>query len=684
MFRSLLAALVASLCCLATSNATSAEFFVASDGRDTASGDQTHPFATIERARQAVRELAPEERRADGGVTVWIEPGRYELDQPIRFDAGDSGVTSAPIVYRARRRGTVRISGGRQITGWHAVTDAKVFDRVDAALRDHLLAAELTALGIEDLGKVTVLGQQMELFFGDRPMTLARWPNEGFVKIARVVGKTPHAIHGNQGTKEGDFVYEGDRPARWVREPEGWLHGYWFWDWSDSYERIASIDPAERLLHLAAPYHGYGYRKGQRYYALNLLSELDRPGEYYVDRKSGTLYFWPPSPIDGAEAVVSLAPHLLRFKGTSHIVLRDLIFEASRSTAISVQEDEGLRIVGCTLRNLGTNAVSISGGRDHAVVACDIYQTGAGGVSLSGGDRRTLTSAGHRAENNDIHHFARLKRTYAPALSLSGVGCLVRHNRLHDAPHTALLFSGNDHVIELTEIHDVCRETGDVGAIYTGRDWTARGHLVRHNYFHHIRGPGLYGAMAVYLDDAASGITVQGNIFFRAGRAAFIGGGRDNLVDGNLFVDCHPAVHVDARGIGWMRSTVQTTLPERLAAVPYQESPWKERYPQLLTLLDDEPGVPKGNRVRRNVVRGGQWLGVEDKARPWVRFEDNRVDENASLGELAREDARPRADDPRLGAAQLGIPAADIGLIVDKDGRRVREPRHSRPSAGQP
>ena len=66
--------------------------------------------------------------------------------------------------------------------------------------------------------------------------------------------------------------YEGDRPKRWVDENEPWLHGYWFWDWSDERQKIESIDTEERIIAVTPPYHNYGYRNGQRYYALNILA----------------------------------------------------------------------------------------------------------------------------------------------------------------------------------------------------------------------------------------------------------------------------------------------------------------------------------------------------------------------------------------------------------------------------
>jgi hypothetical protein len=255
-----------------------------------------------------------------------------------------------------------------------------------------------------------------------------------------------------------------------------------------------------------------------------VLAELDSPGEWYLDRQRGLLYFWPPE--DGLEsAVLSVLPTLLSLNNASWVTVRGLVLENTRATAVTIAGGEGVRVGGCLIRNVGGGGVAVNGGANHGVLGCDITQTGESGVSLSGGDRATLTPAEHFAENNHIHHYARLQRTYRPAVGLNGVGNRVSHNLIHDAPHNAIQLGGNEHVIEFNEIHRVCQETGDVGAYYMGRDWTMRGNLIRHNYFHEISGPGLHGAMAVYLDDAASGTTVFGNVFYRASRAAFIGGG---------------------------------------------------------------------------------------------------------------------------------------------------------------
>jgi len=175
--------------------------------------------------------------------------------------------------------------------------------------------------------------------------------------------------------------------------------------------------------------------------------------------------------------------------------------------------------------------------------------------------------------------------------------------------------------------------------------------------------------MAVYLDDAASGIQIVGNIFNRAGRAAFIGGGRDNVVDNNIFVDCEPSVHIDDRGVGWMHETIDGVMPKRLQAMPYRESPWKERYPQLLTLLEDEPGKPKYNIVRHNISWGGKWLNAAELAKSLTSFEKNLIDidplfsgDPRSADATAR-DFSLRPESPALKLGFKPIPVEKIGLL---------------------
>jgi len=610
-------------------------YHVSPDGDDAAAGTVETPFATLERAREAIRELRKAGPLPDGGVVVELRGGRYERDKAFELTAADSGTAEAPIVYRARAGEEVRIVGGKAVKDWRPVTDAKGLERLAPEARGKVLAADLKAQGIAGYGSLSRRGfgesvrvAHMELFFDDRPMTLARWPNEGYARMADLP----------EGQKARVFQYDGDRPARWAAEPDVWVYGYWYHDWADTYMKVERIDPKRRTITTRAPAHRYGLRKGNRWLAINALRELDSPGEYYVDRAAGVLYFWPPKDIASAPAVVSIAERLVTMKGTSHVTLRGMVLEACRGTAVTIDGGAGCRIVACTIRDIGNRAVQAVG-REHAVVGCDIYETGDGGIGLSGGDRATLAPGGLRAENNHIHHFSRWSHTYRPAVGVGGCGQVVRHNLIHHAPHSGIQLGGNDHLIELNEIHSVCTDTGDVGAFYMGRDWTARGTVIRHNYFHHVAGPGRIGAMGVYLDDQASGIGIFGNVFQHVTRAVFIGGGCDNVVENNVFVDCVPAVHIDARGLGWQKAATddpKATLRTGLAAMPYRNELWSKRYPDLPGILDDDPGTPKRNRIARNLCAGGKWDDIHAGTRKYQTVERNLVEQDGALAGIEK------------------------------------------------
>ncbi len=659
---------------IAVSAAAAVHLYVAPTGNDAWSGrlaapnrDQTDgPFATLEGAREAIRAMKKAGGLPPDGVMVELSAGTYERDRTFELKVEDSGEADSPIVYRAAQGAEVRLVGGKVVTGWKRVTDPAVLNRLDPVARGKIMQADLKAQGITDYGQVASGG--LELFFQDQPARLARWPNAGFVKIRDITEEAPNVIHGRKGSQVGDFHYEGDRPKRWTDENDIWLHGYWFWDWSDEYQRVESVDLQQQLIRLAKPYHGSGYLRGARYYALNVLAELDEPGEWQLNRKTGLLYFLPPTPIERGNPMVSVLESLVNTQDVSHVSFQGLILESVRGTPIRVAGGTGTRVVGCTIRNTGDKGVEINGGQNNAVIGCDIYNTAGGGVTLSGGDLQTLTPAGNLAENNHIHHYSRWKRTYTPAVGITGVGNLIRHNLFHDAPHNAVQLGGNEHIIELNEFHHVCLETDDVGAFYMGRDWTQRGNIVRYNYFHHLgKHGGGVGVMAIYLDDWASGTKVVGNVCYKAGRAVLIGGGRDNTVENNVFVDCTPSVHVDSRGLGWAKSYFDgsdNTLVDRLNAVDYRNPPWSTRYPQLLTLYDDEPAIAKGNVIARNISVGGRWVdlldGLTDEV---VKLQDNLVDSDPRFVDREKENFRLKDDSPAFHLGFKPIPIDEIGLV---------------------
>ncbi|MCS7310053.1 MAG: right-handed parallel beta-helix repeat-containing protein [Armatimonadetes bacterium] len=634
------------------------------------------PFATLERARDAIRELKKEGKLPPDGVTVWLRGGDYFRQQPFALNAEDSGSPEAPIIYSAYRGEPVRLLGGKRISGWKEVSDPAAWQRIPREARGKVVCVDLKEQGITDFGQMRRRGfglsptvpAGLELFYQGKPMPLARYPNEGWLKIAS-------APAGPQG---GRFTCNDPRVKRWSEAKDVWVHGYWTWDWADSYEKVVSIDPDKGEIATAEPHGVYGYTPGKRFRVLNLLEELDAPGEWYLDRERGILYFYPPDEGDG-EAIVSLTETpLVTMQEVSHVRLERITFETTRGVAVQIRGGRQVAIAGCTFRNIGTVGVIIEGGGEHRVLSSDFTDLGDGGVQVSGGDRHTLTPCGHEVVNCLFTRFSRWSRTYRPAVLVEGVGVRVAHNLMYDAPHNAILLGGNDHLIEFNEIHHVCTETGDAGAFYMGRDLTQRGTVIRYNYFHDLgkslQADTFVDVMAVYLDDCTCGITIFGNLFVRAGRAAMIGGGRDNSVENNIFVECDPAVHVDARGLGWASFWFDgrdSTLMDRLKAVPYQQPPWSERYPELVNILQDDPAVPKGNRIVRNICVGGRWIDLYDNLNEQiVTIRDNMVNEEVGL-EMTPRGVRLRKGSPALRRGFQPIPFEKIGLYRDAYRRRL-------------
>jgi hypothetical protein len=346
-----------------------------------------------------------------------------------------------------------------------------------------------------------------------------------------------------------------------------------------------------------------------------------------------------------------------------------MILEAVRGTAITITEGTSNRMCSLTIRNTSGWGVDIKGGTNHEIIGCDIYDLGEGGIRMEGGDRITLTPANHHAHNNHIHHCSRWNPLYHPGIAVFGVGNRVTHNLLHDLPHTAIGFTGNDQIIEYNEIHSTVYMANDAGAIYTSPPYeeiSMYGHIIRHNFVHHIYGFKNHGCNgAIYLDDFFPGTTMYGNVFYKVPRAAFIGGGRYNTVENNIFVECNPSVHIDARGLGWAADNEEKQR-ELIQHYPYQSEPWSSKYPSLVNVLEDEPMVPKGNVVARNICWNGSWDEVEDKARPHVKFEDNLVGVDPLFVDENQENFSLRKESPAFDRGFKPIPFDEIGIYEDK------------------
>lgn len=641
-------ALLALLTCCAFAAVNAAEIHVAANGKDSWTGKsatpakdgKNGPVATLVRARDLVRQLRRD--KPSEPVTVTVHGGVYRVSEPLALGAEDSGSEQAPVVWRGAPGETVRLLGGVQLNRWVPVTDPAVLERLDPAARAKVRQVNLGASGVADLGDVAPGPNGAQLFCGGKYMTLARYPNDGWLRIASVPqtgdlkfpgdfrDTAPTTIGGKiAGKHYGRFCYSGDRPERWKDLADLWVHGYWVWDYADQYHHVQKLDLAKKEVWPEPPYHFYGYHENARYYFLNVLEELDSPGEWYLDRKTGILYFWPPEGQTQAAVIFpTLTKPLFQMDAVQHLELRGLTMEGGRAGAVQVTSGDHVLIAGCTFRNFGDTVIDIKGGTDHLVRSCDLSELGAGGIKLEGGDRKTLTPGHLAVENCDIHHIGRVQAPYRPAIRLDGVGLRVSHCYIHDCPHGGLGFEGNDHIIEYCEFTHTGYDAGDVGAIYTAYDWSYRGHEIRYNYFHGIHSPPKVhvGSMTVYFDLPAGGVHLYGNVFYDNERAFFTNSGRDCLIENNIFVKCDPSVQFNSwRDMMLFQKGGAWRIWERLHEINYDQPPYSTRYPELLRLYKDgDPRIPNGNVVRCNISSGGRFLELQ----PLVSFNDVKVEKN--------------------------------------------------------
>ena len=239
-------------------------------------------------------------------------------------------------------------------------------------------------------------------------------------------------------------------------------------------------------------------------------------------------------------------------------------------------------------------------------------------IFLTGGDRQTLVAANHTVQNSTISSFSRLLQKYTPGVCLCGVGNNLIDSIVSDGPHFGMLLTGNDHTIEGNHFHTLVQSGADAGAIYSGRDWTYRGQMIKSNLFENITsylclpGAGCSNCLgqpprALHSDDGMSGWTVIGNTFVNCTKVHNAYSSRDITFTDNYIAHInlsevahnqHSATQLDVMRASCAEpSSTQYKFPHR---VPYNTAPYT-KYPHLAEILSDEPCLPKYWNLTNNI-----------------------------------------------------------------------------------
>ncbi len=498
---------------------------------------------------------------------------------------------------------------------------------------------------------------------GIRPMQPAQWPNAD-----GPAGKWLMTGYVEGGTA---FVDPSARPDSWATTEGVWTHGYWQFDWAEHRCPIASYNRTTKQIRLKnsgeGPLKSYGLAKGRRFIYINALEELDQPGEYWIDAKGNRILAWLPTGVSKVIASEVGGP-LIKAEGREKIILNGVSLVGGRGAAIDFKDCRSCLVKDVKVVSPGGAGMIVRDGFEVHASRVTIQDAGEEGVRLSGGDRTTLTSSGHALEDSTIQRVSRWVKTYRPAVLMEGVGSRVSRCLITDLPHTAILFKGNDFIIEQNDIRRVCTETSDAGAIYTGRNPTMRGTVIRFNRFRELnlstKTEGTYHAViCIYLDDCHAGIDVIGNIIESPTIGLMIGGGRDNKIVGNIFLGSDPAVSFDARAKGWAKKHFEEgwRYGDDLKNLPVTSDLWRRRYPALAAGIESKADFawPEGCTFVDNVVLAPAAIRYLDglKQSDWQTYDGNIIRDKPGSLEEALQLRSARA---------VQIPWKDIGPRAQK------------------
>ena len=582
--------------------------YVAANGCDDNPGTAEAPFRTIEKAREAVRSLVS--AGPDAPITVSVREGCYSTTN-ILFGPEDSGTKEYPITYEAD--GEVVINGGTVLKSSDFIPlEEEERARLHGEAQQKVVWIDLKKYGLTraDWGEICAVGSHStadkydsavisplhcELYVDDVRMDMARYPDEGFLYTEEPIRQGNNIDWDSEEFKtvrnlDSDIrkidKETNERVKGWKSLEDVWLFGYPRYGWAGDTTPIVGIDTEKR--HMESKYaSGFGICERAPYYFFNVFEELDRPGEWYLDRAQGILYLYPPKDLEEVEINLSITTMpLMTIEGATDIIIRGFTFTATRGNGLVIRGDRNV-IDNCEIKNVSGKGIVVHG--NQCVISnSSIHHTGYRGVEVTGGDRNTLTSSGNIITNNHIHHIGEICRTYEPGVQVFGVNCIISHNSIHDSTHMAVGFKGNEHIIEYNEIYNACQIADDSGAIYSGRDYSTCGNIIRYNYFHDLSSEAAtqhIGIFAVYCDDNLGSTAIYGNIMHRCQCALLLHGGHDMIFKNNLIIDCCKRSQYSLRfhQYGYWRDLVDPKGQHALYMqdVEWQNDIWKEKYPHL-------------------------------------------------------------------------------------------------------
>lgn len=636
------------------------KIFVSAVGDDSGDGSEEEPLRTLEKAIDVANEMRED---SDKLIEILLREGTYSVTNTIKII--NSQKDDPLLKISAYQDEKVTINAGVDIPlSAMSIADSDFTNAIiDKPNAGSVLQYNLKDAQIEDLGEISLRGHlisdekeaQAELSLNGEVQKLAGWPNGEYTGLIKPTDSNEYGKRTKSGIANGcSFQVNYDRPSQWSKPEQAWLSGTIGPNYEFDYYPVSRFDSEEKRVYLSRGALEKYYT--EPYYRFeNVPEELDEPGEYYIDRQSGMLYFYPPedAPKDSVLTITMSTPTLdvsekapnsmFRIENSKNIVFENLIFKGGRGSAITGKNNSNIQFINCEINSFGENGIRFDASTDIKISDCKIHDVGQDGILfVSCGNYKTLSPSNIVVSNNDIYNFARLERSYKTGIDFGYrcVGATAANNHIHNGPHAGMIFYGVNNDIYGNEFDNLVTEFSDMDALYCNNSnypWE-RGNKIHNNYFHDIGKSSMNGrhqinVRAIRTDNRGCGLNIYENLFYNIGNGgngngnngigAITAEGTRNRIFNNLFVDCneayfntlqykeietaddgtlYPDTIINSSGVEVANTINGAKVADLKKRMENYLPVYGKQFPELYNYFYEHPNMSKTNEFKNNMI----------------------------------------------------------------------------------
>ena len=636
------------------------KIFVSTVGDDSWDGSEEEPLRTLEKAIDVANEMRED---SDKLIEILLREGTYSVTNTIKIINSQKDDSLLKISAYQDEKVTINAGVDIPLSAMNIADSDFTNAIIDKPNAGSVLQYNLKDAQIEDFGEISLRGHlisdekeaQAELSLNGEVQKLAGWPNGEYTGLIKPTDSNEYGKRTKSGIANGcSFKVNYDRPSQWSKLEQAWLSGTIGPNYEFDYYPVSRFDSKEKRVYLSRGALEKYYT--EPYYRFeNVPEELDEPGEYYIDRQSGMLYFYPPedAPKDSVLTITMSTPTLdvsrkapnsmFRIENSKNIVFENLIFKGGRGSAITGKNNSNIKFINCEINSFGENGIRFDASTDITISDCKIHDVGQDGILfVSCGNYQTLSPSNIVVSNNDIYNFARLERSYKTGIDFGYrcVGATAANNHIHNGPHAGMIFYGVNNDIYGNEFDHLVTEFSDMDALYCNNSsypWE-RGNKIHNNYFHDIGKSSMNGrhqinVRAIRTDNRGCGLNIYENLFYNIGDGgngngnngigAITAEGTRNRIFNNLFVDCneayfntlqykeietaddgtlYPDTIINSSGVEVANTINGAKVADLKKQMEKYLPVYGKQFPELYNYFYEHPNMSKTNEFKNNMI----------------------------------------------------------------------------------